>query len=85
MHAPLGRMIMCHMIADSNQELLDMVDRIGVQRKWIQFPGTAREHFDICLSKRNLAVAGGAIEISTKDLVLKQWEKPTWKNKSLNV
>lgn len=64
MQAPFGSMIMCHMIADTAEELLEMVDKIGVQRKWIQHPGTYKEHFDIALSKRKLAVDNGAIEIS---------------------
>ncbi len=63
MNAPFGRMKMCHMFADSTEELQAMADRIGVQRKWIQYPGTIREHFDIALSKRALAVAAGAVEI----------------------
>lgn len=67
--APLGRMVMCHMIADSREELLVMVDRIGVAREWIQKAGTEWEHFDICLSKRAAAVKAGAIELSPKDLV----------------
>jgi len=61
--APYGSLIMCHMIADSTKELLAMVDRIGVQRKWIQDAGTYREHFDVCQSKRALAVRSGAIPI----------------------
>jgi len=67
--ASFGRMTMCHMIADSTDELLAMADRIGVQRKWIQKAGTTREHFDVCLSKRKLAVQFGAKEITVKDLV----------------
>lgn len=63
MQAPFGSMIMCHMMADTTEELLEMVDKIGVQRKWIQHPGTYKEHFDIALSKRKLAVDNGAIEI----------------------
>ncbi len=68
MRAHLGRMIMCHMIADSDTELLVMVDKIGVHRRWHQYPGTPRSHFDICLTKRELAVKAGAIEISRKEL-----------------
>lgn len=63
MNAPFGRMLMCHMIADTTEELLAMVDKIGVQRKWIQDKGTYREHFDIALSKKKLALSHGAIEI----------------------
>lgn len=68
-------MIMCHMIADSREELLAMVDRIGVQRKWIQKSGTKWEHFDICLSKKQKAISFGAIELSPKDLVRKMLAK----------
>ena len=66
-----GRMKMCHMIADTSQELLDMADVIGVQRKWIQAPGTYREHFDICKSKRQTAIENGAIAISGRELAIK--------------
>lgn len=69
MKAPFGRMIMCHMMADTTQELLDMADEIGIAHRWLQRPGTWQEHFDVCLSKRKRAVAAGAIEISRKDLV----------------
>lgn len=68
MRAPFGRMKMCHMIADSTDELLAMADRIGVARKWIQNPGTPREHFDIAMSKRALAVQAGAVEVDRREL-----------------
>jgi len=68
MRANYGRMKMCHMIADSHEELMAMVDSIGVDRKWIQYPGTHREHFDIALGKRKLAVDKGAIEVSIMEL-----------------
>ncbi|MGJ5032249.1 DUF4031 domain-containing protein [Bradyrhizobium sp. HKCCYLS2038] len=71
MQAPFGNMIMCHMWADSDAELLAMADKIGVQRKWIQghptlslprFRKASWIHFDIAKSKRALAVKNGAIE-----------------------
>lgn len=68
MRAPYGRLVMCHMRADTTAELLAMADTIGVARKWIQFPGTYKEHFDVCLSKRAKAVAAGAIEVSQRDI-----------------
>lgn len=68
MRASYGRMKMCHMIADSTDELLSMADKIGVARKWLQKAGTAHEHFDIALSKRDLAVKAGAVEVSMMDL-----------------
>lgn len=61
-----GRMKMCHMVADSTDELLAMADTIGVQRKWIQHAGTSREHFDIAISKRSMAVSAGAVEITMR-------------------
>jgi len=69
MQAPYGNMIMCHMIADTTEELLKMADDIGVKRKWIQYPGTNKEHFDICLSKKWKAIMLGAKEITQKDIV----------------
>ena len=58
---PYKGMQMSHMIADTQKELLDMVDKIGVQRKWIQDYGTSKEHFDICKSKK----ARGKTKIKT--------------------
>ena len=58
-----GRMKMCHMIADTPEELHAMADRIGVARKWFQAPPKASFwHYDIAKSKRALAVEAGAIE-----------------------
>jgi hypothetical protein len=70
MRAPFGRMIMCHMWADTREELFAMADKIGVARKWFQRPPSVKlpgmnaswEHFDIALSKRSLAVRHGAVE-----------------------
>ena len=67
--APYGRMVMCHMLADTTAELVLMADRIGVDRKWLQAPGTLREHFDICLSKRALAVQAGAQEVTMQGVM----------------
>lgn len=64
-----GRMKMSHLMADTSEELLDMVDKIGVQRKWIQYPGTENEHFDISMSKRSLAVQFGAKEVTMREMV----------------
>ncbi len=63
----LGRMVMCHMLADSMDELLEMADRIGVKRKWFQ--PRSHPHFDICKSSRAKAIAAGAIEVDRRQLV----------------
>ena len=56
---------MCHMIADTPDELHAMADKIGVARKWFQrmasFP-----HYDIAQSKRALAVQYGAVELQSR-------------------
>jgi len=65
-----GNMVMCHLWADTLEELLSMVDTIGVQRKWIQGHPTLSfgkhrnaswVHFDISLSKKAEAQRYGAI------------------------
>lgn len=68
MRARFGRMIMCHMIADSRDELDAMADQIGVARKWIQNEGTHREHYDVALVARSKAIALGAKEITMRQL-----------------
>ena len=59
---------MCHMIADSLEELHAMADKIGIQRKWFQ-SNSRFPHYDICAAKRRLAVKEGAIESSLREMV----------------
>lgn len=71
MRARFGRLIMCHMIADTDEELHAMADHIGVARRWWQSPEkTSGSHYDIALSKRSLAVKAGAVEISMRTLAM---------------
>lgn len=67
---PFGRMLMCHMVADTRAELDAMADRIGVNRRWIQHAGQVTEHYDVSLSSRARAIELGAKRISTHDLGL---------------
>lgn len=67
MNAKYGRMIMCHMLADTDEELHEMAKKIGVQRRWHQCAGTPKSHYDICLAKKKIAVEFGAIEISWRE------------------
>lgn len=64
MRVAYGRMVMCHMIADTEAELDEMADTIGVSRRWRQGKPGYDSHYDIALSKRALAVAAGAIEVT---------------------
>lgn len=56
-------LIMCHMLADTLEELHTMAAKLGV-RRWFQAEGSF-SHYDICLSKRQLAISLGAIELKT--------------------
>lgn len=67
---PMGQyrgMKMSHMLADSDEELHAIAARIGVDRRWHQKPPKCSgSHYDIALTKRELAVAAGAIEITMR-------------------
>jgi hypothetical protein len=57
----------CHMIADTLDELNAMADRIGLKRSWLQ-QKSGQPHYDLTESKRRLAVANGAVEITWREL-----------------
>lgn len=68
MRAKFGRMVMCHLVADTLAELHAMADQIGVARRWYQGPPVSRwPHYDISLLKRAAAVQAGAREIQWRD------------------
>lgn len=62
-----GYMCMSHMWADSHEELISMVKKIGVNPIHIQHQGTLAEHFDISLVKRDLAIKYGALSLNMRD------------------
>lgn len=69
---PYRNMIMCHMIADTHNELHDMADKIGMKREWFQkksFP-----HYDVPLFRKKKAIELGVIEISRRELAKKMKE-----------
>jgi hypothetical protein len=57
-----GRMIMCHLWADTDAEMHAMIDAIGMDRRWHQRPPKASwSHYDVCLEKKQMAIDRGAI------------------------
>ncbi|MCK5614861.1 DUF4031 domain-containing protein [Candidatus Pacearchaeota archaeon] len=66
-------MHMCHMMADTLDELHEMADKIGVKRKWFQ--PLSSPHYDIAKSKRALAIRYGAIEADRNKIVelIRKW------------
>ena len=60
----------CHLAADTLDELHEFAARLGMRRRWFQ-PGRGRHpHYDLVKSRRDKAVALGALEVSGRDLVL---------------
>lgn len=63
MKAKFKGMTMCHMIADSMEELHEMAAKIGLKREWFQ-----GDHYDISLSKKNIALKNGAVLVTWEQL-----------------
>lgn len=68
---PYRRMLMSHMMADTVEELHKMADKIGINRKWFQtkkgkYPDP---HYDICQTKKALAIEHGAVEVDFREFV----------------
>ena len=62
----------CHLIADSESELIDFAVGLGLKKSWIQISRIT--HFDLNGSKRELAVAAGAVQIGLHTFVEKMYE-----------
>lgn len=67
--APYRGMLMSHMVADTQAELYEMALAIGVPDKYLQYPNTRKEHFDICQQKRLLAIKNGAVPVDRRRLI----------------
>lgn len=76
-HAPGRTYVMCHMMADTEDELHAMADKIGVARRWFQRVRSGN-HYDITKSKRQIAVASGAVEITTREMAAFAWHLRTF-------
>ena len=65
-----GRMKMCHMVADTEQELEDMAIQLGLKLSWWQYKGTPKSHFDVSKSIRQKAISLGAIPVEREQFVI---------------
>lgn len=64
---PYRRMIMCHMVADTLEELHEMADKIGLNRAWYQ--DHRLPHYDLSITKRAEAISNGAKPITSREAV----------------
>ncbi len=63
-HPPFhGWTTWCHMIADTEEELHAMAERIGMRREWYQ-----GDHYDLRPDARERALAAGALEMSMREM-----------------
>ncbi|MDO8640467.1 MAG: DUF4031 domain-containing protein [Nitrosarchaeum sp.] len=61
----------CHLFADTKTELLEFAKSIGLKKRWKQTSRKGIEHFDLTVSKRQVALDNGAIELSRQQTVEK--------------
>jgi hypothetical protein len=63
----LGRMKMCHLLADTEEELNSFASSLGLKASWRQTSPVP--HYDLSKSKRTEAVKLGAIECDKRGIV----------------
>jgi hypothetical protein len=57
------RMKMSHMMADTEEELHQMAEAIGMRREWFQ-----GDHYDVSMGRRTKALALGAVPITVRQM-----------------
>lgn len=66
----------CHMVSDqSEEELHAFAARIGLRRSWAQLrPQASAAHYDLTPQRRTMAVRLGAVEVSSRELVMRNFD-----------
>lgn len=70
MQASYRGMKMCHMVADTLEELHDMATKLGLRRYFQEPPKASKPHYDVSLTKKREALTRGAIEGTRHDMVI---------------
>ena len=67
----------CHLVADEGDELHRFAARLGLRRRWFQaHPDRPwRDHYDLPEELRGLALARGAVAVSTREMGHMQAER----------
>lgn len=60
----------CHLMADTREELMAFAARLGLRAVWFQ-DHPVHPHFDLTAKRRAVAVQLGAVELSSRDSVLR--------------
>ena len=66
----------CHMVSDLDEdELHAFAAKIGMSRSWAQLrPKASAAHYDLTISRRARAIAAGAVEVSARELVQRNYD-----------
>jgi len=66
----------CHMVSDtSEEELHAFAAKLGLKRSWAQLrPKASAAHYDLTPLRRALAIKLGAVEVSSRELVLRNYD-----------
>jgi len=61
----------CHMYADTEEELHELAAKIGLKRGWFQGPPRHADlpHYDLTKNKRHHAVRAGAVEKPSEHMI----------------
>lgn len=62
-------MRMSHMVADTLEELHGMAEKLGLRSTWFQVSRLGIPHYDLCESKRSIAITYGAKSVTAKELI----------------